>query len=329
MPTIKDVAEAAEVSPTTVSHVFSNKRTVAEDTRQRVLEVAERLGYRPDAVARSLATGRSTTVGLYFQMGGEALLLNPFFSGLMAGLSMAAVDFGFRFTLLPDQPDALPASARQQLAAAIIVDPLPENRWIGPLSEAGVPIVTIGRFLGATRTNSVDNDHPKAMRDALDHLVEQGYRKPALITVRERLSYMADIEKAFILGCRDLDLDGELLYAADLSDRSGRKTAHELLGRADPPDAIIGAIDHMALGILEAAEDRGIAVPSELGVIGEGDTVLATHAHPPLSSMRVDPAELAREALRICHELWLDPDREIEQVVLPAELVPRASTQRR
>ncbi len=326
MATIRDVARVAGVSVTTVSHVFSGRRKVAPATIQAVTEVAERLGYRPNGVARTLATGKSTTVGLHFEIGEDALLLNPFFSELLVGFAAASADYGFTFKLLPHDLDVNVDSA--SLMGALVVDPSPQNPWVPFLARRGSRIVTISRFLGETEVSSVDNDLGDGMHEVLDHLSEQGYHNLALISVRQRASYAVDIEAAFREGCDQRGLKGEVVFASDLSDRAARRVAIELLERRDPPTAIIGVIDHMALGVLHAAQEMGVAVPEALGVVGFNDTVLSRHAVPPLTTVRIEPEELAREALRLMHGFWLDPNCPDEEIRLPAQLVKRASTQR-
>jgi DNA-binding LacI/PurR family transcriptional regulator len=326
--TIKDVAREAGVSVTTVSHVFSGRRKVAEKTAQRVLAVAGRLGYQPDAAARKLATGRSTTVGLFFEMSGEVLLLNPFFSELLVELSAAAAEFGFTFMLLPhDQDDARLIHAGS-LAGAVIVDPTPENRWIPQLVREGTRVVTIGRYLGGVETSWVDNDHRAAMLAVVDHLADRGFQHLALLSVRHRISYLTDIEQAFSQACLTGSLAGELVYASDLSDRSARLVARELLQRTNAPDAIIGAIDHMALGVVHAAEELGLSVPHDLAVVGAGDTVLSRHSEPQLTTVQVEPRRLAREALGILRDFWHDPGAPDRNLLFPATLLVRASSDR-
>ena len=326
MATIKDVAREAGVSVTTVSHVYSGNRKVAEETSKKVLAAARRLDYSPDAAARRLATGRSTTIGLHFEMSEEALLLNPFFAQLLTGFAAASAEYGFTFTLLPPKPtNSFPVNS---MGGAIMVDPTPDNEWVPFLKNQGCRVVTIGRYLGGVETSWVDNNHGEAILEVAKHLAKQGYSRPALLSVRHRMSYLADIEAAYQQGCVAEGLIGELVYATDLSDRSARLIARNLLQRPNPPDAIICAIDHMALGVSHAAEELGIAVPEELAVVGAGDTVLSQHARPQLTTVRVDPQALAEEALRLISEFWHDQTAPDRHVFLPAELIIRASSSR-
>lgn len=326
MATIKDVARVAGVSVTTVSHVFSGRRKVAPSTIETVRKVADRLGYSPSGTARSLATGKPTTVGLHFEMGQDALLLNPFFGELLKGLAAAAVDYGFTFQLLPRGVDA-PIDP-ENMIGAVIVDPSPRNPWIPYLLDHNRRVVTIGRYLGDAEVSWVDSAIDQGMWAITEHLRVQGYRRLALISVHHRASYAVDLETAFRDSCDARQLKGEVSFATDLSDRASRRVAMELLERADRPDAIIGAIDHMALGVLHAAQELGFAVPTEVGVAGLDDTVLARHSNPPLTSVRVFPEDLGKEALRLMHRFWLDPSLPEQQQTLPTKLIVRTSSNR-
>lgn len=301
--TISDVARRAHVSITTVSHVFSGKRPVAEATRRRVLEAAHELQYRPAVTARGLATGRAMALGLQFPSDGDQLLLNPYFPPLLEALSAAAIQAGFTFVLLPaHRTEAFPLEVlltSQQLDGAIVVDPLPGNDLIGTLQQAGLPVVTLGRFGGRPKPLFVDSDNAGAMRSLVAHVHEEGYRRPALISIREdRYSYISDIERGFREAAAEFTRP-LIERADDLSERSGYEAAIELLSRRRPPDAIIAAVDRQAMGVLAAAEELGRRVPADLGVAGEGDTVLARSSTPPLTSIDVQPAALGATAIEL------------------------------
>jgi DNA-binding LacI/PurR family transcriptional regulator len=329
---IADVARAARVSITTVSHVLSGKRPVAAETREAVLDAAKRLQYRPTVAARGLATGRTMAIGLQFPMEGEHLILNPYFPTLLGALSAEATQHGYSFVLLPARRSPEfplePLLDTQRLDAAILVDPSSTNDVLPLLRRYGVPVVTVGRYLGRARTHWVDNDHRAGMASVLDHLAERGYRRPALISMAERFSYIKDIEDEYHRRMTKGSLSPMINRAADLTERSGYDAAVSLLTRRDRPDAIIAAVDRQAIGVLGAADELGIAVPEELGVVGEGDTVLARNAHPALTSIDPSAAELGRAAFSLLQRvLELPPGtgHALTEIV-PGTLIVRAST---
>jgi LacI family transcriptional regulator len=298
-----------------------------------VLRIGAEIGYHPDAVARTLASGRSTTIALEIELAGGNFLLNPYFSSVMSALSLAAIQNGFTFALLPNDPndsEAVRAALRPRgVAGAIIVEPTASNRWIPALLEDGVRVVTIGRYPIALETSWVDNDHRTGMTEAVRHLADQGYERIALLSVHERTSLVIDLESAFEQAIAESSLVGRTVFMGDLVESSAREITHEVLQSTNPPDAIIGVIDRVAVGVMQAAAERGIGVPNELGVIGVGDTVLSRLSDHPFTSIQSTPNELAHEAVRLLRELWLDPEMPDAHVLLPAELKVRGSTQRK
>lgn len=331
---IADVAREARVSITTVSHVLSGKRPVAAQTRSAVLEAARHLAYRPTVAARGLATGRTMALGLQFPMEGEHLLLNPYFPALLGSLSAAATQDGYSFVLLPaHRSSEFPLESlldMQRLDAAILVDPSSTNDVLPLLRRYDVPVVTVGRYLGRLRTHWVDNDSGAAILLVLDHLAAQGYRRPALISLgHERYSYIADIEASYRARLESSGIEPLVARAEDLSERAGYDAAVTLLTRTAPPDAIIAAVDRQAIGVLGAAEELGISVPDELGIVGEGDTVLSRNAHPPLTTIDPRASELGAQAIAVVRRI-LDgppgPDRPVNIVVKTGLLIRESTT---
>ncbi|HKZ91668.1 MAG TPA: substrate-binding domain-containing protein [Candidatus Limnocylindrales bacterium] len=274
-------------------------------------------------------------LGLQFPMEGEHLLLNPYFPALLGSLSAAATHDGYSFVLLPaHRSSEFPLDSvldMQRLDAAILVDPASSNDILPLLRGYGVPVVTVGRYLGRLRTHWVDNDSGVAILRVLDHLAAQGYRRPALISLgHERYSYIADIEASYRSRMEELGSEPLVARAEDLTERAGYDAAVTLLTRSSRPDAIIAAVDRQAIGVLGAALELGISVPDELGIVGEGDTVLSRNAHPPLTTIDPRAAELGAQAIGVVRQI-LDgpnsPDQPIN-VIVETGLILRESTAR-
>jgi DNA-binding LacI/PurR family transcriptional regulator len=332
MASIEEVAREAGVSITTVSHVFSGKRPVAPDTRRRVVAVAERLDYRPHRAARGLATGRTMTIGLHFPFEGDSLVLNPSFPELLEGLSAAAAEAGYGFLLIPASLEArfpLELALKEgRFDGVIVADPTQDNALIPALLRRGVPLVTTGgRYLGSPRVPWVDDDRRGGLVQLMAHLEGQGYRRPALLSIKGGFSSVQDVEETFEKELRARGGEVTVVRADSLSEEQAFVHALRLLSQSPPPDAIVAAVDRQALGVLRAARELGLRVPRDLGVAGGGDTALARHSHPPLTSIRVRPRVLGEAAIQ---SLLAIVERSIipENRVLPAELVARASTRR-
>jgi LacI family transcriptional regulator len=327
-PTIFDVADSAGVSITTVSHVFSGKRRVHEQTRLRVLETAERLGYRPRTMAQALATGRSMTLGLQITMTGPELVLNPYFTALLPAMSLAAIDLGYSFLFVPPNPSTeefVEPLLDGGIDGGIVVDPVDSDGFVTALLTAERPFASIGRLLETPHENWVDNDHPAVVDHVLDHLRKRGYERPVLLTIPTRVSYVADYTTAFSELCHG---EGNVVVARDLSELAAVEAVAPILAGADPPDAVFCIHDQLAIGVLRAAAEAGVRVPDGLGVVGVTDSALAAHASPPLTSVRVFPEQAGRLVVELVDQLARGGAGAGAPRIVPTRLVARRSTAR-
>lgn len=327
MSGIHEVARRAGVSITTVSHVFSGKRPVAPETRNKVLKAAEALAYRPSRTARGLAKGRTMAFGLHVPVPGD--VFDPYFPALLQGLSAAAAESGYGFLLIPSQgsdESLYEELLRTRLDGVIVADPESSDPVIQGLKRSTVPVVTTGRYLPDPTLPWVDNDYRGAIRDVFAHLDNQGYERLALLTIRGAFSCVADIEASVTDEAERRGMPVTIQRALDSSEGQAYRQALRLMDRRDPPDVIIAYTDRQAVGVLRAADDLGVRVPEELGVAGGGDTALAQHARPPLTSIRFHPSELGAAA--VVSLLRLVEGEGVDNRLFPAELVPRRSTRR-
>ncbi len=331
MASIEEVAREAGVSMTTVSHVFSGKRPVAPETRRRVLAAAERLGYRPHRAARGLATGRAMTIGLHFPFGVDSFLLDPYFPDLLAGLSAAAAEAGYGFLLIPTSsgtkfPLKL-ALAEHRFDGVIMANPAVDSPLIPMFVRHKVPLVTTGRYLGPHPVPWVDNDLRGVVAQLMTHLEEQGYQRPALISLRNTFSFDQDIEESFEKEVLARGGEVSILRAGELSEKQGFLLALRLLSQPMPPDVVVASLDRVAMGVLRAARELGRRVPRDLGVASVDDTVLARRSHPLLTGIRIRPHVLGEAAVESLLAI-VERSELPENRILPTELVPRASTRR-
>ncbi len=331
MASIYDVAAAAGVSITTVSHVYSGNRHVAADTVARVMEAAKDLDYSPRLSARALATGRSMILGVCFPAESSLLHRNPYFPALLEGLSAAAGKQGYGFLLIPNalgEDGVSQGELLGQLDGVIIADPAEDDVRLAAFLERDLPVITVGRWMSRQDIPWVDNDHSKALENLFIHLDEQGYERPLLLNKRPTISYESDVEQAFQRETAARGLPGRTVWCEDFFSQKTYDVAREILTAGDRPDVIIASTDSQALSVLQAASDLGIDIPGELGVVGEGETVLAASSIPPLTSIRVFPDKLGDLAVGLMLDLLNGGGGERSKLV-PVELVVRASTERR
>ena len=264
--TIFEVAEAAGVSITTVSHVFSGKRRVNAQTRRRVLETATRLACCPSSTAQALATGRNFVLALHVTFTGEALILNPFFASLLPALSLAAVERGYAFVYVPTFDEGRSfvdrlIGERRRIDGAVLVDPLLGDPFVEAVRRSGLPFVTIGRLLDGSSDVWVDNDHASICAVVAEHVAAAGYRRPALLTIRTDVSYGADYIAGFRAAFPEPEPEPERIVVADaLSEQAAARAAAAALSGPAAPDAFFCVHDQLALGVEQAIEGAGLRV---------------------------------------------------------------------
>ncbi len=328
---IKEVAEHAGVSITTVSHALNGKGRISPQTRQRVNEVAERLGYHPNTTARNLAEGRSGLIGLAVAQTGEgnfAVSDFEYFAELISAASVAALDRGYALMLA--SAAQVEAWMRMTLDGAIIVDPVARDPLIEHVRRAGVPLVTTGRVPGAKRGHWVDNDHRTATRAILDHLAARGARRIALLESPLTTSYAIDSHAAYEEWCAEHGQQAIATVAReDLTEGAGFEATVKLLRRARPPDAVHSTMDRIALGALLAAQSRGLSVPHDLMVSGAADSEASKWARPGLTTVELNPSQVGDEAVKIVTALIEGREPAASQVYVPSRIILRGSTKRR
>jgi DNA-binding LacI/PurR family transcriptional regulator len=326
---IRDVARAAEVSITTVSHVLNQKGRVSEETRRRVLEAAGELGYSANVHARGLVTGRAQTLAVQISGFGRETFVpdSGYFTALLNGAYAQALELGYVLVLTPSAQEA--DLRRMPADGALVVDPVGDEALIELMREADLPVVTTGRVPGddGAADGWVDNDHPAAARVVLDHLRERGYSRPALLTTARPLSYSLDGQLAYREWCEQHDVEPQVaLIESELSVDAGAAATTDLLRSSTPPDAIYTTNDATALGALRAAHAAGLDVPGDVGIVGEMDTDALRLADPPLSAVDVRPREVGSEAACLLIDLVEGTDSRPRTVVVDTDMVARASS---
>jgi LacI family transcriptional regulator len=327
--TINQVAALAGVSPTTVSHVLSGKRLVAEDTRVSVREAIRTLGYRPNHVARSLRTRRSHMIAVVVPD-----LTNTFYSVLTRWVadSLNADGYGTyvcntdgaldRESTFLD--DALDRGADGIVLAAV------DAASTGALKPAdmGVPVVSVGRGLDHPRVDVVTIDDERGSYEATRHLLTTTSGQIAMI--QGPSPYGVQRVTGFTRAVADADrtLDPAFMVTGDWT-RTGGRDAMRVILSARPgktPTAVFCANDLMAIGAIDALREAGLSVPGDVAVAGFDDVDLATIVHPPLTTV-VNPAyDIGASAGRLLlSRLSGEYDGEGREVPLPCPLVVRQS----
>lgn len=328
--TINDVAAAAGVSITTVSHAMNGKGRISAETRERVAETAAALGYRPSATARNLAGGRSGVIGLTFvTISGQPAAFGAFgfFNDLLHSATTTALDLGYALVTFPDHEDSVGRLARLEPEGCIVVDPTRSQPMVDYARKTSTPLVTVGRVPDGGDEPSVDNDHQSAARLAIEHLRKQGSERIAIISPGPEYSYTSDGLDGYEQACAELGMEPMIEYAdGDLAEGDGYAAAHRLLECDDPPDGIYAMLDRLGRGAIMAAESLSVRVPEQLKVVASTDSDVCDRAEPTLTTIDLKPEELGSSAVKMLIARINNRRADLASIDIPVELIERQST---
>jgi LacI family transcriptional regulator, galactose operon repressor len=299
--TISDVAEHAGVSVGTVSNVVNRPERVAVETRQRVLDAIDVLGWVPNSSAATLRAGSATLVGLIVPD-----IRNPFFTEVARGAEDLAAAAGEAVVLcntdwlIESEQRALEALARQR-ARGVIINPAGEDeRYLSWLTERGIALVLLDHRRSAGRVPAVVVDDVLGGRLAGEYLVRLGHRRIALVNGSTSIPQCEDRQLGLMAALADGDPTSDLiLVEVEAMDAvSGFEAVHRIFGRASPT-AIFCTNDLLAIGVVHGLRERGLHVPVDVSVIGYDDVELAAMTDPPLTTVHQPTYELGATAYEL------------------------------
>jgi DNA-binding LacI/PurR family transcriptional regulator len=331
---IKDIAQAAEVTPGTVSRALRDSPRVNPETKKRIQSLADEMGYSPDAQARSLVVGRTQTIGVVV-----TTMTDPFISSVVQAIESTAHDHGYAVVLtssndIPEREiEAVRMLQSRRVDGVIVTSSRVGVLYQERLDQLRVPVVLINSLVnhdgGQTFSIGVDNHHGGYL--ATNHLVQQGHR---------RIGYVAspadrsdNVERTN--GYRDalteagIDFDPSLIVQGTGRAGGGQRALPELLSLDNPPSAVFCYNDMTAIGLLDAARKAGLSLPQDLAVVGFDDIAFAQFAHPPLTTIAQPVTRLGRGAMEMVLNLLSDDVQDellATDVAICGRLIVRASS---
>lgn len=333
MATIDEVAERAGVARGTVSKVLSGTYYASAKTREKVMQAASELGYRPNLAARALSKGRTFVLGLLIPYDPDQLFADPHVLDIIRGVEAAANEHDYNVLLSTAHRPSDPKSAYSRVLRSNYVDGLiviegPNMTAIAEqLQQQPSPWVVSGYAVPGSNAHSVHADDPAVTAELTQHLISLGHRRigvissgvgPGAFDKRLRGCHQA-------LHDNDLYLDPALLALGDMSVESGYRAAGELLALPEPPTAIWALNDRMALGTLQWAQQHGVRVPDDLSIAGFDDISAAALSNPPLTTVRLPSYREGQEAVQLVFQL-LEGRNTPHEVLVPTDVIIRGST---
>jgi LacI family transcriptional regulator len=330
MTTIKEVAARANVSSATVSHVINGTRFVSDQVREQVLKAMDELGYRPNALARSLRSGFTHTLGLILPDSA-----NPFFAEVGRSIESAAFEAGYSVFLCNTENDPQKESlyvdvlTNKQVDGIIFVATGERGESLGKLLEMDVPVVVMDRHFPGLDMDVVLVDNYQGGYMAAHYLLALGHRRIACIAGPSNINPSAQRVAGFRDALKEMGLAErpEYMQHGDFHPDTGWEAARRMLTLPEPPTAIFACNDLMAMGVLRAAGELGLRTPENLSVIGYDDIDLASYTIPPLTTIQQPKNEMGQAALQFLLNRIQDKNQAPQHILLPAKVVRRGSCQ--
>lgn len=328
--TIYDVAREANVSMATVSRVVNGNPNVKPVTRKKVLEVIDRLGYRPNAVARGLASKKTTTVGVIIPD-----ISNIFFAELARGIEDIATMYKYNIILSNSDQNKdkelhlLNTMLGKQVDGLVFMGGNITAEHVEEFEKSPVPIVLAGSIEESNKMPSVNIDYEEAVYDSIKEFIEKGHKNIAFVvgplhepknTFKKLRGYQRALQDSGIPYNEELVVEGDYTYD------SGIEAIEKLLEVADRPTAILVGSDEMALGVVHGAEDKGYKIPEDFEVITSDNTRLSLMVRPQLTTIVQPLYDIGAVAMRLLTKLMNKENVSEQIVVLPHRIEHRQST---
>ncbi|HZG60846.1 MAG TPA: catabolite control protein A [Anoxybacillus sp.] len=327
--TIYDVAREANVSMATVSRVVNGNPNVKPSTRKKVLEAIERLGYRPNAVARGLASKKTTTVGVIIPD-----ISSIFFAELARGIEDIATMYKYNIILSNSDQNKdkelhlLNTMLGKQVDGILFMGGYISEEHVAEFKKSPVPIVLAATIEENNIIPSVNIDYEQAAYDAVSFLIEKGHKRIAYVTGpaddpinnKKLAGYRRALEQY------GLTYDETLVIEGDYSYDSGIEAYEKIAELDEQPTAVFVGTDEMALGVIHSAQDHGVNIPEQLEVVGFDNTRLATMVRPRLTTVVQPMYDIGAVAMRLLTKYMNKEHVENHIVVLPHRIEYRQST---
>jgi len=324
--TLKMVAEKAGVSVNTASRAINNKSDINEETKKKVLKIAQKLGYVRNATAVALRTRETRTIGVAI-----ADNRNPFYAEVLNGMEEAAREKNYHIILANTQRDYKKEEEAINLLLAKRVDGLlitpvqDKDDDIKNLIDANIPFVIVGRDFENIEVDAVYNDEVKGGFLATEYLINKGHKRIALINgflhkspAKGRLEGYKKALKKY-----GIPFDDALVSFGDIDVKDGYERTKQMLEKDLDFTAIFAYNDMMAFGSMQAIKEKGLRIPENIGLVGYDDIPFCSLMDPALTTIRLNKQELGIESVKLLLYRINGSRKKVKKIMLDVELIRR------
>ncbi len=329
--TLRDIAKITGFSINTVSRALNGKDEVHAETRIKILAAAEKLGYRPNRLAKGLRSNKTGTIGVVVTD-----VANPFFSALVKGIARAARDLDYSIILQDSDEDyageeeAIKVLLAEQVDGILITPVQSQRRTIERLAEVRFPFVLVGRFFRDLDTNYVVPDDYQGGFMATEHLLNQGHRDLAMINGPLHISSARERFEGFSDALRNhgVPVNSSQVVTGALTVEDGLTLSLSMLRGDSRPSAIVCYSDFVAFGVMQGIREAGLSVPEDIAVVGFDDVRMSSCLHVSLTTIKSPKEELGRRAVQsLISRLEDNRDKSgTERIRLDVQLIARESS---
>jgi DNA-binding LacI/PurR family transcriptional regulator len=333
--TIKEVAQLAGVSPSTVSRVISNNPKISSTTRKRVRDAMIQLDYHPNIMAKSLVSKSTQTIGLVLPYSSDNLFINPFFSEVLRGMLAYANNKNYDLLLSSarNQSEELEAINRMVLGrrvdGVVLMSPNRDDGIVKKLMEYNFPFVLLGRSLEYPEVLSVNNDNIKASFDLTNFLLSQGHHKIGIVTGKPELVVSIDRFQGFknALQKAGCVLNPDWIISAEMLEQNGYHTISMVMNAEDRPTAILVIDDVIAISLIRELVEAGFQIPRDISIVGFNNIYMSEMSNPPITTVDVGIYQLGYQTVQhLIRKLSGKEQNLPTQVIVPHRLIIREST---
>jgi DNA-binding LacI/PurR family transcriptional regulator len=333
MTTIKDIAKKVGVSVTTVSRALNGYSDVNQNTRNKIIEAAKELNYTPNAVARTLVTKKSKTIGLIVSELNRSSSKDNFTFEVLCGINAYTAEADYDMVLFSTDPKKQKNKSYSQLCmergvdGAILQGIRTDDPYLIEVLESDIPCVLIDIPIQTQSVGYVTTDNSFGAKNAVEHLIELGHRHIGMVNGHEQAFVSKERLKGYKAALLEngLELDETMVVNGQFFESSAEEVTYKLLIEHPQITALFCSSDLMAFGAIKAAQRLNLSVPRDLSVVGYDDIILASYVRPRLTTVAQDKYLMGYKAAEMLISM-LNEDKKGHTCVLPTELKKRDTT---
>lgn len=330
--TIKDIAQMLNISVSTVSRALKDNPEISQKTRKAVQELAKKLNYVPNPIAVALKTKKSNTIGVIVPT-----IVSTFFSNVVNAIEDVADKYGYHVLVSSSNEKMLKEMKNINVFLATRVDGVilslsretESFEHIKRIQDNDIPLVLFDRTTKELDVSKVVADDADAAFLAVDHLIKGGAKRVALLTGPGHLLIGRNRMRGYLnaLTKHNIEINSDYICRSELSVDGAQEATNKLLDMPNPPDAIFGINDDLAIGAIYACKEKGLKIPSDISIVGFSNTKRSQYMKPSLTTLNQNPEEVGRLAAELLFEQIKDPKNHVNrEEIVHAKLIVRETS---